>query len=520
MIPRLLAQCHLFTIALTLAILAPATFANDAHSAMEMANRYLKMGMYLEAIGAYRDVTDQSTDYDMQAKALVRIGDIYGYFLNNYNDALEHYSFVVQRYSKSLHAANAFFNIGMILYEKNKYGNACAWFQEYLKRFPRGTRRQTAEFMVESCMTPPPAASERKPDTALRIRPDETIRVLTHENLTRVQIMSDSSYDITEPEKQHTIVRIQGSRRMVVEFREGHMWLNGAPLRYDRIVVTTPEATPIAVNEKTYRGEVSLRETPHGITVVNTLGLEEYLYGVLPKEMSPRWPLEALKAQAVAARTYALYQKEKGKDKGYDVYASTYSQVYEGYRVESEMTTRAVNETRGQVILHGGRLILAYFHSNSGGVTEDAQHVWTADVPYLRGVRDDFSTKGSNYQWTHHLDMETIRTSLGSCGVSVGSLYGVAPVKVSPSGRVQTMQIIHSRGEMTMSGNQFRLKIDPKLIKSTLFELQRDASGISIRGRGYGHGVGMSQWGAYHMAKGGHPYTEILKYYYSDVEVR
>jgi stage II sporulation protein D len=236
--------------------------------------------------------------------------------------------------------------------------------------------------------------------------------------------------------------------------------------------------------------------------------------------MSPQWPSEALKSQAVAARTYALYQKEKNRDKDYDVYASTSSQVYGGFGVEKETTTRAVNDTRGKVLRHRGNLILAYFHANSGGVTEDAKNVWTADVPYLKSIRDDFSAQAPNTHWNKYVDLVSISQSLRAKGVDVDTIVELIPTAISPSGRVRNIRIRHNRGQTTLSGNHFRIKVDPKLIKSTLFTIRRSGNGISFYGKGYGHGVGMSQWGAYQMAKAGHPYTNILRYYYSGVEIR
>ena len=493
--------------------------AYDSRLAMSMADGYLKKGMYLEAIGAYRDVADHSTEYDMQAKAILRIGDIYSYFLNNYDVALQHYSFVKKRYYSSLHAPNAYFNSGMILYEKNRYGEALVQFREYLQRFPGGKRRQTAEFMIEACLNPPPSV-EKKREVFREIRPDEKIRVLLYENIERISIAASSHFEIKDPREKNTIIQLPGRQSSVVDVKGGSIRINGTSIRSGEIVVLAIGDRPLTVNDKTYRGKILLKRIAKGICVINVLRLEEYLYSVVPKEMSSRWPMEALKSQAVAARTYALYQKEKNRDKDYDVYATTSSQVYGGFDVENEVTTRAVNETRGKVLFHKGQLVLAYFHANSGGVTEDAKNVWTADVPYLKSVRDDFSTKAPNFKWVQYLDMDRMRKSLRAKGVDVGTIYNITPVEVSSSGRVRKMKIVHSRGEITLSGNHFRIKVDPKLIKSTLLTINKDGNGIRFYGKGYGHGVGMSQWGACEMAKSGHSYTNILQYYYSGVEIR
>jgi stage II sporulation protein D len=254
--------------------------------------------------------------------------------------------------------------------------------------------------------------------------------------------------------------------------------------------------------------------------VINILDVDAYLYGVVPKEMSPQWHTEALKAQAIAARTYVLYQKGKNKNKDYDVIASTTSQVYGGAGAEMKESNQAVDETKGMVILYNGQLALTYYHANSGGMTEDAKRVWNADIPYLRAVQDEYSIKAPNSSWTLSLSTDTIRSSLNHKGFEIGSIARLVPVDVSPSGRIQKIKIFHGGGESVVKGTDFRIKIDPVLIKSTLFTIVGDEERIHLEGRGYGHGVGMSQWGAYMMAREGYSYNDILKHYYRGVEIR
>ncbi|MEA1935902.1 MAG: SpoIID/LytB domain-containing protein, partial [Thermodesulfobacteriota bacterium] len=215
-----------------------------------------------------------------------------------------------------------------------------------------------------------------------------------------------------------------------------------------------------------------------------------------------------------------IYQKMKNKNKDYDVYSTVYSQVYGGYDVESEYSNRAVDETRGRILIYDNQPVLAYFHSNSGGITENAKNVWTADVPYLKGNSDSYSTKAPNYLWTLFLSFNEMKSALNKHGVGIGDIHEVTAVEVSPSGRVKRVKILHSSGEITLTGNNFRIKVDPAIIKSTLFTMTREGNGIRFDGRGYGHGVGLSQWGAYIMAKEGHSCRDILKHYYSRVKIR
>lgn len=493
--------------------------AYDSKFTMDQADRYLQVGMYLEAIGAYRDVADNAVNADMQARAVLRIGDIYSYFLNNYDVALRFYDFVEKNYYSSIHVANAYFNSGMILYEQNRYQEALIQFKEYVKRFPGGDRRMTAHFMIEACMKPPPA-KERKRDVVKEIRLDEPIRILIQENLEQIRMGGSSGCEIKDLGERNRIAHVPQGQSVVLTTYHGSITINGNPVRSVGIVFLPKGTGMLTIDNKAYRGKIRVQQSNGKLRVINILNLEQYLYGVVPKEMSPQWHMEALKSQAVAARTYALYQKEKNRNRDYDVYASTASQVYGGYGAEYARATRAVNETRGQILLYRGKLVLAYFHSNSGGVTEDAEQVWTAEVPYLRSVRDDFSAQVSNAEWKQYVDFEGIKRSLSTKGVDVGMIRSIVPADMSPTGRIKKLRIVHSRGETTLTGNHFRIKVDPGVIKSTLFTINNETNGIRLYGRGYGHGVGMSQWGAYQMAKAGYPYTTILQHYYSGVEVR
>lgn len=494
-------------------------YAYDDRRAMETADAYLKMGRYLEAIGAYRYVADNATDRNMQARAILRIGDIYSYFLDNYDTALQFYSFVTKYYSRSIHTANAYFNSGMILYEKYKYNEALVQFREYLARFPQGQRRQSAEFMINACLRPPPAP-EAKKDVMVKIDPNEMIRVLIHENVSTIRLTGTAPCEIRAVEKRTTIDRIPLGRVAVVSVAGSILTVNGAILHHKEFTVCPERGGFVVVNGMPYRGTMTIRRNEKGVDVINELRLEEYLYGVIPKEMSPQWPREALKSQAVAARTFALYQKEKNRDKGYDVYASTKSQVYGGVAVEHENATTAVNETQGKLLMWNGKLVLAYFHANSGGVTEDAENVWTAQVPYLKSVRDKFSAQAAGTQWNHAVDFVEMRRILNKKGTNIGTVYEITPVEVSPTGRTKKIRIVHSGGTTMLSGNDFRIKYDPQRIKSTLFHVRKEDGGIIMQGSGYGHGVGMSQWGAYEMAKAGYGYIDILRFYYSGVGVK
>lgn len=523
------------------------SFAYNADQAIEEAGAYLRGGQYLEAMKAYQDISDLSTDPQIKAVAELKMGDIYGEFLNNHDRALEKYTVVVKKYGSSKHAANAYFNIGTILYEKCRYKEALHQFRTYIKKYPNGYRREAAEFMIEICSKPPPTIKQKKP--SFKTAKDGVIRVLIMAGIREIHVDSPSLFEIRDGDEKEILSRV---RAAAMDISGGVIRLNDSKISHERLVIVPSDSNMLSLGSDSHRGRFKLqrgaddmlgvvpsndsdpslkgnpyrgkirlqKSTSGGMDVINVLDVEEYLYGVVPKEMSPLWHPEALKAQAIAARTYALDQKEKNKDRDYDIIATTTFQVYGGAGAESGRSNQAVDETKGMVILYDGQLALAYFHANSGGMTEDAKRVWSADVPYLKTVRDDYSIKAPNCSWTLSLSVDKIRKALNSEGLDIRSIERLVPLEVSPSGRVIKIKIFHGGKEAILNGNDFRTKIDPTLIKSTLFTITKEGDEIRLEGRGYGHGVGMSQWGANIMAGEGYSYGDIIKHYYNGVEIR
>ena len=269
-----------------------------------------------------------------------------------------------------------------------------------------------------------------------------------------------------------------------------------------------------------YRGVLEVRRTPAGrITIVNELDLEQYLYGVLKMEVDPRWPSDALKAQAVAARTLALYSLNRFSAEGYDVRATTDSQVYGGIIAEDPRTTAAVEATRGQVLSYEGRPIFAAYHSDSGGHTEASELVWGGRYAYLRAVTDPYTPA---QPWTLRMDLAAFEERLRRAGRAVAGVTVVDVTDVTPSGRAGSVRITSALGAMTLRGTELRTILGPEALKSTLFfvrVLPDEQPAIEFTGRGSGHGVGMSQWGARGQALLGRSYLEILRYYYSGVSL-
>ncbi|MDJ0589223.1 MAG: SpoIID/LytB domain-containing protein [Pleurocapsa sp. MO_226.B13] len=265
------------------------------------------------------------------------------------------------------------------------------------------------------------------------------------------------------------------------------------------------------IGDRWYRGRTRLVRQGKKLVAINHVDLEQYLYSVVGAEAISTWPIEALKAQAVAARSYALYKRNTSANNIYDLDTTISTQVYKGLDSEYTTTHEAVNETLGQIMTYNDQVILAAFHSSSGGHTENVEDVWSSPLPYLRAVID-YDHQAPVFEWQQIFPVSRIRSLVAG----VGNIKGLQPVQMTPRGRVIAMKITGDRGTATVSGKQIRKALD---LRSTLFRMTTDGNNIQVRGRGFGHGLGLSQWGAYYLAQQGVDYHRILAHYYQNASL-
>ncbi len=298
-----------------------------------------------------------------------------------------------------------------------------------------------------------------------------------------------------------------------------------ASVTAERLFIQPQEAdSAVFIQDRWYRGLVELTPTSGGLMAINRVPLDDYVASVIGSEMGDRFDLEALRAQAVASRTYVLYQRNSRLDEPFDVGTSVDWQVYKGVEGETAKTQEASLSTLGQVLTHDGQLINAVFHSSSGGRTENVEHVWTQPLPYLRAVNDA--------DWSPAMPWDVNLTSqeLASLAPDIGSIVDVQINERSPQGRAMSVTLVGTQGNRTVPGSEFRRALD---LRSTFFSVFADGGTITtastvpmagslsfrVQGQGYGHGVGMSQWGAGAMADRGKSYAEILAFYYQGIQL-
>ena len=275
----------------------------------------------------------------------------------------------------------------------------------------------------------------------------------------------------------------------------------------------------VYIGDRWYRGRTLVIPTEKGLTAVNWIDLEEYLYSVLGGEMDARWHPEALKAQAIAARSYALYRRQKQQSNPlYDVGNTPDRwQIYKGVVAEHPKIYAAVDATAGQVLTHNNQIIESLFHACSGGHTENVEDVWGNRLPYLRGDPDfDLNTPNlakiaPKCQWQRSFSS----TEIGKKFPEVGNVKEIKAVELSPFNSVKRLKIIGEKSTKELKGEQVRTSLK---LNSTRFTVRKGENNTFVlNGLGWGHGLGMSQYGARYLATQGYNHLQILNHYYKNV---
>ena len=327
---------------------------------------------------------------------------------------------------------------------------------------------------------------------------------------------------------------------------------------------------------KWYGGFEYRRSTGGNLNVINVVDVDDYVKGVLPYEMSPAWPLEALKAQAVCARTYALLQTKHRDSYRFDVCTTTDCQVYQGANQASALTDRAVEETAGMAAMYGGKYAETYYYASNGGASESSENVWSMPLPYLVGKEDPYEGTISipDYVYTMTYSYSQLSALLKSKGYSIGTVSSAYVSRTTPTGNVAEITFRDTVGKTVVitkeacrsvletksmrftisgGGSGGSWQVNPSggalsslsgaytvtasgvsayeggdayvITASGVSRLQKppavsgSGSGITISGTGWGHGVGMSQYGAKAMAELGRTYEEILHFYFTGITI-
>jgi stage II sporulation protein D len=345
---------------------------------------------------------------------------------------------------------------------------------------------------------------------------DLTVRVLVAENQKTLKIRIKGAYRLTLIPSLQVVKKGTNLDVTVLPTAQG-LSIDGMQWVTRGVRIDPAEERDLFVNKLQFRGSMDIlkSQTGVGLDAINRLEIESYLYGVLHREVAAWWPLEALKAQAIAARTYAVYEIQVSKKAEYDVKNTTSSQVYGGSGSERYRTNKAVDETSGQILTFDKKVFPAYFHATCGGITAGSKELWNIDVPPLAGRKYcGFCRFSPHFTWSAKVPLAEIEDKLNKNGRPIGQVIDLKPITQTPSKRVGSLKITGTSGEAVLAAKDFRVWIGGERMRSTAYSIEIQDDTAIFKGHGWGHGVGLCQWGALGQALLGRNHHEILNFYY------
>ena len=311
-----------------------------------------------------------------------------------------------------------------------------------------------------------------------------------------------------------TIKKIPAEKIFAVDFAQ--MKTNAIEIRPEKVPLKDLQTT---INGRKYFGGVRVNKVKGSLTVINIAPTEEYLRGVVGEEMSPSYPIEALKAQAVAARSFALKNRKKHDKEGFDLCTTTHCQIYAGVE-DFSIINEAIDATRGEVLTFNEKIADTNFHADSGGMTESVANVWGTNAAYLVPVKEILQLTAP---WTMKFSAKDFSSRFGDnfgdvTAIKLSTLtIGKSSSDRTDSGRVKSAQLVGTKKTLMVSGADLRRKFS---LPSTLFDMKLDGGEVIFTGYGRGHGVGMSQQGAKTLAEKSWTYDKILAHYYSGTKLK
>jgi len=345
---------------------------------------------------------------------------------------------------------------------------------------------------------------------------DPKLKVLLFDTSSPFTISSSAGFKVRQ------IAELRGSKKVTVRPQKGGA-MGVGKVRWKGGGVLIASAHSLWVRRAGHRARRysgSLEVVPHkkGVYLINHIHTEAYLAGVLGAEIKTSWPMAAVKAQAVIARTYALYRRFERKHSLWHLSASTGDQVYLGLEVADQRAKFAIEGTRGVVVSYKGRLAKTFFHANCGGMTEDPGMVWSYSFPYYQVFEVPFGMQDPGYEWEVSLTWAQLSKVAKKIGLKKQRIQSIEITQRTSSGRAHQLQF-SGRQVQNVRAKDFRKFVGYNKVKSLMFEVTPNEKGILIIGQGRGHGVGLCQWAAKEMGDKGYSYQDILHFFYRPTDL-
>ena len=356
--------------------------------------------------------------------------------------------------------------------------------------------------------------------------PSRVVRVAVITDASQIKLTIRSPFQVLALNTNQQLDRGRGAWNTKVLPTEAGIKIGKNEFKIYGVRIQPSKSPAIYLNGRKFRGAVDIiRQSNKTLLAVNHLDVEDYIRGVLYHEVAAWWPMEALKAQAIVSRTFALYQSKVNASKDYDLVSTVYSQVYGGRTSERGRTSKAVRLSRDEVLTYKNKIFPTFYHATCAGHTEKAANLWKINLPPLRGRQCQFCRRSPHFKWRRKISLRKIEEALEQAGFKVGSISSINILDRDVSGRITDLEIISTRGKLKIAANRFRLAVGANLIKSTNFTLQRGQALFQrgqalFEGHGWGHGVGMCQWGSFFMARDHYNVEQILGYYYPEAKIK
>ena len=522
---------------------------HEARYDINEAAYLIEVGKYMEALENYQSALELSVIPKTRIDALLSKATLLSAFLDAPEKALEVYQKVSREYPQAAEIGR--YREGLLLFHLDRLDEAKPVLQKYLKAYPKGKFHFQAEALLEQIKKAPPKPTptpEPKPTPTPEPKPTPTPEPkptpvpkptppielpppppgLPSPKPTPPTVKPVPKL-IPSPELRVRLCKTTGSatisgtnvcakgfgckNRFVVKKSGGVLMVNGSRTSGSEMLFESKNPLEVSCGKKKkkVRGNILAKLRKGKLYIINRVDMELYLRSVVPSESYASWPLETLKAQTVAARTYAYYQLRHRKTWVFDLVDDEGDQAYKGMKRETKKTDRAVLETEGQILSYGDKPILAMYSANSGGYTADAGSIFGLSKPYLIAHRDPESLKGKMARWKKTFSVSEVEKALNRRGLKIRGLRRIEPAIKGPSGRIIKIRIVADNTTKTVR-TRTTLRRALKL-PEILLEIRKENGNFVFDGKGWGHGVGYSQWGSAILGKKT-SYDKILAFYY------
>jgi len=337
------------------------------------------------------------------------------------------------------------------------------------------------------------------------------IRVLLAENANEISIHSHHLFQFFGAKIDPNLLQLNFRRQNKNQIEIGRRWVAASPFYL-------ASAQGMVFKNHNYRGLFEIHASEKGLQLINSIPLEDYVRGVVCSESSPSWPIEALKTQAVLARSFALYNLVEKQKKTWQIGNSFLDQVYKGKTSETPKCDLAVQETFGRVVVYQNNLIPVYYHANSGGNTENPKDVWNVHLQYLDSRVTPYGKTDPNYYWEYFISQKELRKNLTSLGLNFSRVHRLWIEEFTHGGRAKMVGLEGDK-RIFITGEKLRNLVGYQKVKSTKFRVQPYSDGFLLSGEGSGHGVGYCQWCGKEMAAAGYHFQDIIQAFYQEVDI-